>query len=235
MAERPYTVLSCAVSVDGYLDSAGASRLLLSNEADVDRVDALRASCDAILVGAGTIRADDPRLMVRAPERRRWRVARGLPGTPTKVTVTRRARLDATANFFACGDAEKLVYCASDALAVARRDLRDVATVLDAGRCPQMRYVCEDLAAHGVQRLMVEGGGTVLTQFLTAGLADELQLVIAPLFVGDSRARRFVDDGRFPWHSRRRATVAEVRRLGDVVLIRYALSRRAGAPCPPTG
>ena len=229
MADRPYTVLSCAVSVDGYLDSAGKNRLLLSNEADVDRVDALRASCDAILVGAGTIRADDPRLTVKAPERRRWRVARGLPGTPTKVTVTRRAWLDASANFFSVGDAEKLVYCASDALPVARRDLRDVATVRDGGRCVEMRYVCEDLAAHGVQRLMVEGGGTVLTQFLTADLADELQLVIAPLFVGDSRARRFVDDGRFPWHSGRRATVAEVRQLGDVVLIRYALSSRAGA------
>jgi 5-amino-6-(5-phosphoribosylamino)uracil reductase len=80
-----------------------------------------------------------------------------------------------------------------------------------------------------VQRLMVEGGGTVLTQFLTADLADELHLVIAPLFVGDSRARRFVDDGRFPWHSGRRATLAEVRQLGDVVLLRYALSGRARA------
>jgi len=229
VADRPYTVLSCAVSVDGYLDSAGANRLLLSNAADVDRVDALRASCDAILVGAGTIRADDPRLTVKAPERRRWRLARGLPGTPTKVTVTRRARLDASANFFSFGDAEKRVYCASDAFAAAHRDLRDVATVVDGGRCVDMRHVCEDLAEHGVQRLMVEGGGTVLTQFLTAGLADELQLVIAPLFVGDSRARRFVDDGRFPWHPGRRATVAEVRQLGDVVLIRYALSSRAGA------
>jgi riboflavin-specific deaminase-like protein len=228
--DRPYTVLSCAVSVDGYLDSAGANRLLLSNEADVDRVDALRASCDAILVGAGTIRADDPRLTVKAAERRRHRVACGLPGTPTKVTVTGRARLDASANFFATGDAEKLVYCASDALPDARRELRDVATVRDGGRPVDMRFVSEDLAAHGVKRLMVEGGGSVLTQFLTAGLADELQLVIAPIFVGDSRARRFVDDGRFPWHPGRRATVAEVRQLGDVVLIRYALSSRAGAP-----
>ena len=146
------------------------------------------------------------------------------------MTVTGRARLDASANFFATGDAEKLVYCASDALPDARRELRDVATVRDGGRPVDMRFVSEDLAAHGVKRLMVEGGGSVLTQFLTAGLADELQLVIAPIFVGDSRARRFVDDGRFPWHPGRRATVAEVRQLGDVVLIRYALSGRAGAP-----
>jgi 5-amino-6-(5-phosphoribosylamino)uracil reductase len=61
---------------------------------------------------------------------------------------------------------------------------------------------------------------------LTAGLADELQLVVAPLFVGDSRARRFVGDGLFPWTADRRATLAEVRQIDDVALLRYALSAR---------
>jgi 5-amino-6-(5-phosphoribosylamino)uracil reductase len=75
---------------------------------------------------------------------------------------------------------------------------------------------------------MVEGGGTMHTQFLTADLADELHLVVAPFFVGDSRARRFVSDGHFPWHPDRRATLAEVRQIGDVVLLRYALSARFG-------
>jgi 5-amino-6-(5-phosphoribosylamino)uracil reductase len=86
--------------------------------------------------------------------------------------------------------------------------------------------VAEDLAARGVQRLMVEGGGTVLTQFLTAELADELHLVVAPLFVGDSRAHRVVGDGGFPWNAGRRATLAGVRQIGDVALLRYALSPR---------
>jgi 5-amino-6-(5-phosphoribosylamino)uracil reductase len=73
---------------------------------------------------------------------------------------------------------------------------------------------------------MVEGGGCTLTQFLTADLADELQLVVAPLFVGDSRAPRLVGDGSFPFNARRRAHLAGVRRIGDVVLLRYALSER---------
>src|SRR4029078_11027055 len=89
-----------------------------------------------------------------------------------------------------------------------------------------MRRVSEDLHARGVQRLMVEGGGSVHTQFLTDDLADELQLVVAPSFVGDSRAPRFVSDGRFPWSTDRRAKLAEVRQLGDLVLLRYALSAR---------
>ena len=77
MAERPYTVLSCGMSIDGYLDSATEQRLLLSNEADFDRVDAVRAACDAILVGAATVRNDNPRLLVRSAARRAARVARG--------------------------------------------------------------------------------------------------------------------------------------------------------------
>src|SRR5690348_134442 len=112
MRERPYTLLSCCVSIDGYIGSA-ASRLLLSNDADFDRVDAVRASCDAILVGATTVRADNPRLVVRSEARREERAARGLPASPMKVTVTRRADLDARAAFFNVGETEKLVYCGS--------------------------------------------------------------------------------------------------------------------------
>ncbi|MGZ4491261.1 MAG: RibD family protein [Nocardioidaceae bacterium] len=226
MAERPYTLLSCGMSLDGYLDTATDERLLLSNEADFDRVDEVRAGCDAILVGAATIRNDNPRLLVRRRTRQAERVARGQCPTPIKVTVTERAELEPGANFFAAGDGDKLVYCASRSLDRARARLGRVATVIDGGRRVDLRHVSEDLRARGVERLMVEGGGTVHTQFLTADLVDELHLVVAPFFVGDSRARRFVDDGRFPWNPDHRATLADVRRIGDVVLLRYALSAR---------
>lgn len=226
MDNRPYTLLSCAMSIDGYLDNAAVTRLLLSNAADLDRVDAVRADCDAILVGAATVRRDDPRLLVRSKARQDERVARGLPPSPIKVTVTAGARLDAVANFFATGDTEKLVYCASATAAEARERFGQVATVIDAGQPVGMQRMSEDLYARGVQRLMVEGGATVHTQFLTEGLADELHLVVAPFFVGDSRAPRFVMDGRFPWNPDRRAALAEVRQIDDVVLLRYALSAR---------
>jgi len=85
---RPYVLLSCAISADGYLDDASPHRLILSGPADLDRVDEVRAGCDAILVGAGTVRADDPRLLVRDPRRRARRAARGLPEHPARVTLT---------------------------------------------------------------------------------------------------------------------------------------------------
>jgi 5-amino-6-(5-phosphoribosylamino)uracil reductase len=226
VAERPYTLLSCGMSLDGYLGSPTRQRLLLSNDADFDRVEEVRAGCDAILVGAATIRSDDPRLTVRSASRKERRLARGLPATPAKVTLTRRGDLDACARFFVTGDAEKLVYCATASVDRVKDRLGGVATVVDVGDPVDVRRLSEDLFARGIRRLMVEGGGTIHTQFLTADLADELHLVVAPFFVGDSRARRFVGDGRFPWHPGRRARLAEVRPIGDVVLLRYALSPR---------
>jgi 5-amino-6-(5-phosphoribosylamino)uracil reductase len=214
------------MSLDGYLDGATDQRLLLSNAADFDRVDAVRAECDAILVGAVTVRRDNPRLLVRSPARREERAARGLRPSPIKVTVTGGAELDACADFFTAGDVEKIVYCASPAVDDAYERLGKVATIVDGGQPVDMHHLTEDLHCRGVRRLMVEGGGMMHTQFLTAGLADELHLVVAPLFVGDSRARRFVSDGAFPWNPDRRATLAEVRQIGDVVLLRYALSAR---------
>jgi 5-amino-6-(5-phosphoribosylamino)uracil reductase len=226
MHERPYTLLSCSMSIDGYLGSAAPRRHELSNSADFDRVDAVRATCDAIMVGATTVRNDNPRLLVRSKTRREERIASGLPPSPTKVTVTDRMKLDPRADFFTTGRADKLVYCSSPRVLDARSRLGTVATVVDGGAPVEMRRISEDLGARGVNRLMVEGGGKVHTQFLTENLADELQLVVAPFFVGDSRAPRFVSDGRFPWNPGRRATLAEVRQIGDVVLLRYALSSR---------
>ncbi len=226
MPDRPYTVLSCAMSIDGYIAGAAMKPLPLSNAADFDRVDAVRAACDAILVGAATVRTDQPRLLLRSDARSSERRARGLPPSPIKVTVTREGRLDASAAFFAAGDTEKVVYCASPVVNQASERLGSVATVVDGGQPVSMHWVSEDLYRRGVQRLMVEGGQSVHTQFLTGNLADELHLAVAPFFIGDSAAPRFVSDGRFPWNPDRRATLAEVRQLGDVVLLRYAMSPR---------
>ena len=95
MSDRPYTMLSCGVSLDGYLGDQ-TPRLALSNDADFERVDEVRASCDAIMVGAVTVRTDNPRLLVRSQARREERKARGLASSPMKVTVTERADLDAS-------------------------------------------------------------------------------------------------------------------------------------------
>lgn len=226
MAERPYTILSAGMSLDGYLDDGTEERLLLSGAEDFDRVDEVRAGADAILVGAGTVRHDDPRLLVRSPERIAARRRRGLSDHPLKVTVTARAKLDAEARFFTTGETAKLVYCAADTVEMARGQLGHLATVIDGGAPLRMARVSEDLGARGVRRLMVEGGGQVHTQLLAAGLADELHLAVAPFLVGRPEATRFVGPAAYPHGPERRARLVETRTLGDVVLLRYALSER---------
>lgn len=225
-AVRPYTVLSCCITLDGYLDGAAGPRWVLSNDADLDRVDGVRASCDAILVGAGTVRRDHPRLQIRDQGRRATRRSHGLPSSPIKVTLTRHADLDPTDAFFTTGDGIKLVYCPTAALSRARARFGRLATVVDAGEEVGLSRLGADLAARGVRRLMVEGGSSVLTQYLVGDLADELQLAVAPVFVGDHRAPRFVGDGVFPWRPGRRARLVTAAVVGDVVVHRYALSAR---------
>src|SRR5215475_10467673 len=96
---RPYVLLSVATSVDGHIDDTGPDRLLLSNADDFDRVDQVRAESDALLIGAGTIRADNPRFIVNSDRRRAERVEQGLPAYPLKVTVTAAGDLDPGQNF----------------------------------------------------------------------------------------------------------------------------------------
>lgn len=221
MSARPFVLLSVAASLDGYIDDSTDSRLLLSNDADLDRVDEVRSGVDAILVGANTIRADDPRLLVRSAERRDRRLREGRSPTPVKVTLTGGGDLDPAARFFTAGAVDKLVYTRTGAAAGARDRLGSVATVLDGGDPLDVHTVLADLADRKIERLMVEGGGAIHTLFLSADVVDELHLVYAPFLVGDADAARFVYPARFPQNPGRRMTLAEARRIGDCVLLRY--------------
>ena len=214
-------LLSVAMSVDGCIDDRSAERLILSNPADLDRVDAERAAADAILVGANTVRRDDPRLLVRSAERVAARVAAGRPAQPVKAVVSGGGPLDPSARFFTAGDVAPLVYLPAGR--PAPPGVAAAATVVEAGAPLDPGLVLADLAGRGVRRLMVEGGTAVHTMFLTAGLVDEIQLAVAPLFVGDPAAPRFVAGGRFPHDARNRMRLAEARPVGDVVLLRYLL------------
>jgi 5-amino-6-(5-phosphoribosylamino)uracil reductase len=136
--------------------------------------------------------------------------------------------LDPAVSFLAAGQASKIVYASSPAVARTREQLADVATVVDAGEPLSLPNILADLAARGVRRLMVEGGAMIHRQFLTAGLADEIHLVIAPFFVGDPAAPRFPGDGAFPHPQGNRMELAEIRQIGDVVLLRYLLHQATG-------
>lgn len=199
---RPYVISSVAMSLDGHIDDRSDRRLILSGPADLDRVDQVRADVDAILVGAGTVRRDNPRLQVRDPVRVAARVAAGKPAQPLKVTITASGDLDPAARIFA-GD-QPVVYSTNPGAGFVQIDSLDM--------------LLADLVGRGVERLLVEGGTAVHTEFLTAGLVDELHVAVAPIFVGDPGAPRFVGAGHFPVG---RLKLVETRQIDDIVLLRY--------------
>ncbi|GGX91499.1 dihydrofolate reductase family protein [Streptomyces fructofermentans] len=253
----PHVLLSAAVSLDGYLDDTGPERLLLSGPADFDRVDEVRAESDAILVGAGTLRADNPRLLVNSAERRAARLAAGRSEYPLKVAVSGSGDLDPAANFWPTGG-EKVVYTSDGGAPRARAALGGLPDhgieVVPVGPEIDWRAVLTHLHdVRGVRRLMVEGGGRVHTQLLREGLADELQLALAPLVVGEPDAPRLFGPGGYPGGPRNRMRLLGTRAVGDVVLMRYvptapgsgtaavaadhrwlALACELAAACPPS-
>ena len=225
MPGRPYTIMSCAVSLDGCLDDGSPERLILSGPEDLDEVDELRARADAILVGAGTIRADNPRLLVRDPARVTARERAGRPPHPLRVTVTATGDLDPAAQFFS-GPGTPLVYAASAAVPVAERNLGGAAVVIDAGAEPSLTAILTDLHSERmVATLLAEPGAVMARDLLAGNLADELRLAIAPFFVGDKTAPRFAIPAHYPQNPDAPMTLEDVRRLGDLVILRYLLTR----------
>ncbi|MFI7387837.1 dihydrofolate reductase family protein [Streptomyces sp. NPDC049813] len=218
---RPYVLLSAAVSLDGCLDDTGPRRLLLSGPEDFDQVDAERAASDAILVGAGTLRADRPRLLVGSARRRAERAAAGRPEFPLKVAVSGGGDLDGADPFWTTGG-ERLLYTTDEGARLARARLGGAAGVVALGPAVAWAALLDDLGARGVRRLMVEGGARVHTQLLQLGLADELRLAVAPLVVGEADAPRLFGPGAYPGGPRGRMRVLGTGRVGDVIVTRYA-------------
>lgn len=198
-----FVLASVAVSLDGRIDDASAARLVLSGPEDLDRVDEVRAGVDAILVGAGTVRADDPGLLVRSPQRRAAREARGLPATPLRVVLSTGGALDPAVRVLS-GDPTLVLGLGAGPAGVPAEVVADLPAAL------------ELLRRRGVDRLLVEGGARIHTAFLAADLVDELHLAVAPVLVGDGPP--FVHPAAFPAG---RWQLASTGAAGDVAVLRY--------------
>lgn len=217
---RPHVLLSVAMSLDGYIDDASPRRLLLSDTADFDRVDQLRAASDAVLIGAETLRRDNPRLLVNSTERRAARIAAGKPEFPVKVTVTARGDLDPRLRFWHHGGA-KLVYTTDAGAAKLADQLAGLAEIVSLGADIQLAALLDELGGRGIERLMVEGGTSLHTGFLAAALADELRVAVAPLLVGDPTAPRFLGPAAYPGGPDRRMRLTAVEQVGDLAVLHY--------------
>jgi 5-amino-6-(5-phosphoribosylamino)uracil reductase len=134
--------------------------------------------------------------------------------------VTQSGNFDPNLLFWHTGG-DKLVYTVDTVVDVVRDRLDGLADVVSLGSDIDFHRLLDDLGERGIGRLMVEGGGHIHTALLSAGLADEIHMAIAPLVVGQSDAPRFLHPAAYPGGPTHRMRLADARTIGDIVLIRY--------------
>ena len=175
--ERPLTIAHLGQSLDGWIATESGDSYYVTGPDNVVHLHRLRALCDAVVVGAGTIACDDPLLTVRHVE----------GANPLRVIIDPRRRLDAERRVFA-GDAPTLLVYGDDApCARALGEAEIVALPLRAGSLDLVALLAE-LRERGCRAVFVEGGGATVSSFLEADLLDRLQIAIAPLVIGGGRA-----------------------------------------------
>lgn len=225
---RPFVYINMASTVDGKITSAEREYPRFTSAADRVEMDRLRAMADALLVGAGTLRADNPSLAVRTPEMRLHRCALGKPEGLTRVVVTAGGRLDPAGRFFDLDDGpgERIVATTRALPVDARATLSAHAAIWECGDDRvDLRSLLQRLHAHGVRRLLCEGGAQLNWSLVEADLVDELHLTVAPSLLGGSDAPTIVEGTGFTMKRQRRLRLVDVRRVGDELYCRYRIRR----------
>ncbi len=214
-------VVNAATSVDGKLSNRERDQIAISGDDDFDRVDQLRAESDAVMVGVGTVVADDPSLTVDDPDRREARQERGEPANPARVVADSQIRTPSNARILD-DRAETYLLVSEAAPAGFVTQMEETgATVITAGDDRvDLRSAFERLEDHGIEQLLVEGGGTLIFSLFESGLVDELSVYVGSIVIGGREAptladgEGFLDD--FPALS-----LQSVERLDDGVVLRY--------------
>ncbi|MCK9278829.1 MAG: 2,5-diamino-6-(ribosylamino)-4(3H)-pyrimidinone 5'-phosphate reductase, partial [Methanoculleus sp.] len=194
---------------------------------DYSRVDRIKAESDAIMVGIGTVLADNPSLTVKSPELRAGRRAAGEDENPIRVVVDSRGRIPLDADILQKGSGKRVVAVSREALPETVEALRQHATVVLAGNeTVDLGILLEELYRQGVRRLMVEGGGTLIWALFAQGFVDELQTFVGNIVIGGKDAPTPADGTGFLREADfARLRIIEAVRLDEGLLIRWSVER----------
>lgn len=166
-------------SLDGFIATESGESHYVTGAENILHLHRLRALCDAIVVGAGTVAADDPRLTTR--------LVAG--ANPLRVVIDPQRRLAADHHVFADGAASTLLVCTAQAGSATATHLGDaeVLPLPSAAGELDLRALVAELRRRGCRSIFVEGGGATVSGFLQQGMLDRLQVTVAPLFIGEGR------------------------------------------------
>lgn len=217
MKNRPHVIVNIAMTIDGKLDTFQRKGTYISSNADKQRVDELRASVDAILVGGKTLLSEDPSLTVKSKDLRSQRITRGLEENPVKVAIISQADLNLQGDFISAGPARCLIYTTKKTSPEQVRLLEKTGAQVFV-RCEEsidLRDVLQSLFNQGIRTLMVEGGGTLIAGFFELDLVDELFAYIAPKIFSGSTAPTLADGPGFSNYQAKHLHLESVSKFDD--------------------
>jgi len=176
---HPITVGHLGQSLDGFIATHAGESQYVTGEENIRHLHRMRALCDAVVVGAGTVAADDPQLTTRHVS----------GPSPVRVVLDPTRRLAAHYRVFNDDTADTLYVCARSLARDGETHFgrASVVAIDDDGDGVDVTALLRILRARGCHRIFVEGGGVTVSMFLEANLLDRLQIAIAPLLIGDGR------------------------------------------------
>jgi len=196
--DRPFIFINSAMSADGKLSTKERKQVKISGKLDFERMDELRAHADAIMLGIGTVLADDPSLTVKSPERKAARKASGKSENPVRIVVDSAARTPLDADIFKKGEGLRIIAVSNSAPAERVKILEEKALVVKTGaHRVDLTELATKLKEMGINTLMVEGGATLNWGMLSAGLVDEIYTFVGNLIIGGKTAPTFTDGEGF--------------------------------------
>ena len=225
-AERPFVFINAAMSADGKIATRERKQTRISGRLDFDRVDELRASSDAVMVGIGTVLSDNPSLTVKSRERREKRCTAGRDENPVRIVVDSLARTPIDADIFKKGAGKKIIAVAEIAHQEKVKQLSEHAEIIISGeKSVDLENLLFELKARGISRLMVEGGAALNWGLISRGLVDEIYTFIGNIIIGGKAAPTLVDGegwmGEFC-----RLTLISCEKLEDGVLVRWKVQNQ---------
>jgi 2,5-diamino-6-(ribosylamino)-4(3H)-pyrimidinone 5'-phosphate reductase len=223
---HPYVVVNVAMSADGKISTRERRQVRISGEQDFIRVDRLKAGCDAIMVGIGTVLADDPSLTMKSEECRTYRKALGLDVNPVRIIVDSSARIPHGSAILNKGEGKRVIAVSRRADATKISALKNKSTIIIAGdEDVDLTALMDELSSMGIRRIMVEGGGTLIAGLLDAGLVNEIFTFIGNMVIGGKASPTLADGGGFIKESSfPRLSLLEARRIGEGILLHWKVN-----------
>ncbi|ETA67707.1 2,5-diamino-6-hydroxy-4-(5-phosphoribosylamino)pyrimidine 1'-reductase [Methanolobus tindarius DSM 2278] len=227
--ERPFTFINSAMSADGKISTKERKQVRISGQIDFNRMDQLRAGSDAVMVGIGTVLADDPSLTVKSSELKMERIASGKEENPARIIVDSKARTPIDADIFKKGEGKLIIIVSESAPSDKVALLKEKAIIVVAGKkSVDLKQAMSELKSQGIDRLMIEGGATLNWGMISNGLVDEIYTFVGNLIIGGKTAPTFTDGEGFTEKDIQKLELIDAEKMEEGILLKWKVPANPG-------